>query len=81
LVWKDDMVFAVDPKGRHLLMMDSGRKLLNIQDEKGQRKILVRLITRGRWSDKPECLNEKDPLADMAPAPGIPGRPTAIRTG
>jgi hypothetical protein len=22
-----------------------------------------------------------DPLADMAPAPGIPGRPTAIRTG
>jgi len=60
LVWKDDLVFAIDPKGAHILLKDAGVKLLNIRDEKGQRKVLVRLIARGRWNDQVQCLNEKD---------------------
>ncbi len=52
LVWKDDLVFAIDPKGDHLIMKDAGRKLLDIRDEKGQRKVLVRLITAGKWNDQ-----------------------------
>ena len=33
-------------------MKDAGRKLLDIRDEKGQRKVLVRLITAGKWNDQ-----------------------------
>ena len=51
LVWKDDVVFAVDPKGHNLLAQDVVRKLLNIMDERRRRKVLVRLISRGRWND------------------------------
>jgi type III restriction enzyme len=51
LVWKDDVVFALDPKGGHLLAHDAVRKLLDIRDEKGQRKVLVRLISKGKWND------------------------------
>ncbi len=52
LVWKDDFVFALDPKGEHLISKDAGRKLLDIRDEKGQRKVLVRLITAGKWNEQ-----------------------------
>ncbi len=52
LVWKDDIVFAVDPKGGNLLAKDAGRKLLNIMDERRQRKVVVRLVTRGKWNDQ-----------------------------
>ena len=51
LVWKDGVVFALDPKGGHLIGKDAGLKLLDIRDEKGARRIIVRLITEGRWSD------------------------------
>ncbi len=51
LVWKDGFVFALDPKGDHLIGKDAGLKLLDIRDEKGARRIIVRLITQGRWSD------------------------------
>ncbi|MFC5357085.1 DEAD/DEAH box helicase family protein [Azospirillum himalayense] len=60
LVWKDDLVFAIDPKGAHILLKDAGVKLLNIRDERGQRKVLVRLLARGRWNEQVQCLNEKD---------------------
>lgn len=52
LVWKDGLVFAVDPKGGNLLAKDAGRKLLNIMDEHRQRKVVVRLITRDKWNDQ-----------------------------
>jgi type III restriction enzyme len=52
LVWKDSFIIALDPKGGHLLTKDAGRKLLNIQNEKGQRRVLVRLISEGRWNDQ-----------------------------
>ncbi len=52
LVWKDDLVFAIDPKGGHLLMQAAWRKLLDIRDEKGQRRVLVRLISEHKWNDQ-----------------------------
>lgn len=51
LVWKDGAIFAIDPKGGHLLAGDAGKKLLNIQDEKGHRKVLVRFISAGKFDD------------------------------
>lgn len=50
LVWKDDKVFALDPKGGFLLQTEAGRKLLAIRDENGQQRVLVRFITEGTWS-------------------------------
>jgi type III restriction enzyme len=52
LVWKDELVFAIDPKGGHLLTDAAWRKLLDIRDEKGQRRVLVRLISEGKWNDE-----------------------------
>jgi type III restriction enzyme len=51
LVWQDGLIFALDPKGGHLLMKDAWRKLLDIRDEKGNRKVLVRFISKGKWTD------------------------------
>lgn len=59
LVWKDDQVFALDPKGGHLLARDAWRKLLDIRDEKGQRRILVRLISEGKWTDAVQEIGKK----------------------
>jgi type III restriction enzyme len=51
LVWKNGIVFALDPKGDHLINDAAGRKLLNIRDEKGKQKVVVRLFTEGKWDD------------------------------
>lgn len=53
LVWKDDLIYAVDPKGSHLITDDAGKKLLAIRDEKRSKRVIVRLITEGRWSHEP----------------------------
>lgn len=50
LVWKGDTVFAIDPKGALYLATDAGRKLLAIQDNKGKKFLVVRLVTAGRWN-------------------------------
>lgn len=52
VVWKDDVVFCLDPKGEHLIASDAGRKLLDIRDENDQRKVIVRLFTKGKWRDE-----------------------------
>jgi type III restriction enzyme len=52
LIWKDGMIFAIDPKGAPYLATDAGRKLLAIRDENGKRVLVVRLVTGGRWSDE-----------------------------
>jgi len=49
LVWKDGIVFAIDPKGEPYLSTDAGRKLLSIRGDGGKTTIQVRLITRGKW--------------------------------
>jgi type III restriction enzyme len=51
LVMKDGVIFAIDPKGAHLIGKDAGLKLLDIRDEKGARRVIVRLITEGKWTD------------------------------
>jgi len=51
LVWKDKTVFALDTKGDLLIDKDAGRKLLDIRDEKGARRVIVRLISKGTWQD------------------------------
>jgi type III restriction enzyme len=53
LVWKDDKIFAIDPKGDHLIVSDAGKKLLAIRDERGRQRVVVRLITAGKWSYDP----------------------------
>lgn len=52
LVWKDGVVFALDPKGDHLITNAAGKKLLDIRDDKGKRKVIVRLFTEGKWRDE-----------------------------
>lgn len=59
LVWKDGVVYAIDPKGKHLILEDAGRKLLAIRDEKGNEFVRVRLITEGKW--------QADPIRKLAP--------------
>lgn len=51
LVPKDGFIFAIDPKGAHLIGKDAGHKLMDIRDEKGARRVIVRLITEGKWTD------------------------------
>jgi type III restriction enzyme len=52
LVWKDEFIFALDPKGAPFLATDAGRKLLAIRDENGKRVLIVRIVTEGRWNDE-----------------------------
>lgn len=59
LVWKDDLVIAIDPKGGHLLARDAWRKLMDIRDDKGQRRVLVRLISEGKWTDAMQNVGAK----------------------
>nr|WP_294552939.1 hypothetical protein [uncultured Rhodopila sp.] len=59
LVWKDGIVYALDPKGGHLLARDAYRKLLNIQDEKKNRRVLVRLISVGKWTEAIQEVGKK----------------------
>ncbi|WP_198120323.1 DEAD/DEAH box helicase family protein [Massilia rhizosphaerae] len=51
LVWKGDVVYALDPKNHLLIGTDAGRKLLDIHDEYGKKKVVVRLITKGKWDE------------------------------
>jgi type III restriction enzyme len=53
LVWKGDKVYALDPKGENLIVQDAGKKLLDIRDFEGNLDIVVRLFTKGKWTDSP----------------------------
>lgn len=50
IVWKDGLIFAIDPKGKHLAREDLTRKLLSIRDENDKQRVLVRMVTEGRWN-------------------------------
>jgi type III restriction enzyme len=55
LVWKAKHVFALDTTGEHILQDKLGRKLLRIEPHpKSKIKLLVRLISKGNWDDKPQ---------------------------
>lgn len=58
LLWRDGLVFALDPKGEHLLARDSGIKLLDIRDESKARRVVVRLFTKGKWKDQANRLSK-----------------------
>jgi len=53
IVWKDDLIYALDPKGAHLISTDAGLKLMSIRDERGKERVIVRLITEGTWKHDP----------------------------
>jgi type III restriction enzyme len=59
LVWKDGLVFAIDPKAGMLVQHDAGRKLLNIHDGAGRHKLLVRLIASGKWNEQVQRVGPK----------------------
>lgn len=59
LVWKDNLVFAIDPKAGMLVQHDAGRKLLDVRDGDGKRKLLVRLISAGRFNDQAQRTGPK----------------------
>jgi len=55
LVWKGRNVFALDTKGQHIVESELGRKLLSIeQNPRLKLKLLVRLISPGKWNDHPQ---------------------------
>lgn len=51
LVWKGSNVFAIDPKGDHLLLEAATRKLLHVRaPENGTTSLHVQLVSEGTWS-------------------------------
>lgn len=52
LVWSDRYVFAIDTKGDHLIVEDSGRKLLFIKQIEDGPRLFIRLVTEGQWNMK-----------------------------
>ena len=53
LVWVDRTVVAIDSKGDHLISEDSRRKLFDIEGTGERARIVLCLITAGRWSVAP----------------------------
>lgn len=55
LAWRGKAVFAMDTKGEHILENELGRKLLAIEPHpKAKSRLLVRLISKGYWDDRPQ---------------------------
>lgn len=55
LVWNGDDIYAIDPKGGHILHEAAARKLLSIRQPRGSSVALhVRLISEGTWSEDVE---------------------------
>jgi hypothetical protein len=50
---KGDLIYAIDPKGKHLIVTEAGLKLMAIRDETGKERVIVRLITEGKWRHDP----------------------------
>lgn len=49
LVWRGNTVFAIDTTGQHLLEEKTGRKLLSIKSKRGGQRLIVKLVSEGRW--------------------------------
>jgi type III restriction enzyme len=50
LVWVDKFIVAIDTKGDHLITEDAGRKLFQIEQIGDGAKIVIRLVTAGKWA-------------------------------
>jgi type III restriction enzyme len=51
LVWKGRDIFALDPKGGHILASNAYRKVLSVQKGTKGPRVLARLISEGKWSE------------------------------
>lgn len=58
LVWRSTNVFAIDTTGQHLLAEKTSRKLFNISPGKSKQRLLVRLVSQGRWNERVEQLDK-----------------------
>jgi type III restriction enzyme len=56
LVWVDNYVIAIDPKGDHLINEDAGRKVFSIDKMEEGPELVIRLVTEGRWQSSPTGL-------------------------
>lgn len=58
LVWKGKgkarTIFALDPKGEHILKRDAGRKVMTISKGDGGPTVFTRLLSEGKWTDDVE---------------------------
>jgi type III restriction enzyme len=50
LVWKGRDIFAIDPKGPHILKGDAGRKVMAVNNAGRGVRVFTRLISAGRWN-------------------------------
>jgi type III restriction enzyme len=58
LVWKGKDIFALDPKGGHILASNAYRKVLSVQKGMKGPRVLARLISEGKWSDEVKSLGK-----------------------
>ena len=54
LIWNGNTIFALDPKGGHILAKDAWRKVLSIQKGAKGPRVLTRLISEDKWTDEPK---------------------------
>ncbi len=87
LVWKGNNVFALDTKGEHLLESNLGRKLLAVESQpRSKTKLFVRLISRGRWNERPQRESGEGftvwalGQANMLKAINVPTMAAAVKT-
>lgn len=59
LVWRDDLVLAIDTKGGHLLAEAAARKLLTIKPSSSSPRLAVRLVSPGTYTKEAE-LEDRD---------------------
>lgn len=60
VVWDDDVIYALDTKGNHLIFQDSERKLFYIEKAyKEGPELLVRLISEKKYNEQGEIIDSK----------------------
>jgi len=60
IVWRDKTIFALDTKGKHLVMDESRRKLFFVEKFGGEgTDISVKFITEGKYDDRGHLLDPK----------------------
>lgn len=60
VVWDEDIIFALDTKGNHLIVQDSERKLFFIEKAySGGPDLLVRLISEKKYNEQGEVIDNK----------------------
>lgn len=52
IVWIDKAIIAIDTKGDHLIVEDSGRKLFFISKVGKGPDVIIKLVTMGKWDEK-----------------------------